>query len=153
MVTLFLLLSQMACADSVPTRSPNDFKDVPKVVVDTLRAQNCLIPQSPFPHPNNLISGEFAKKGQKDWAALCLEGDQTKIVVFWGGKIKCASSLNLSKNSVFTAKTGSHSKFMRGISSISIKAGHDAINDEFFENTSTVAYCSNGKWTSSLGAD
>src|SRR6266446_3623884 len=47
---------------------PDDFKSVPAQVRARLNQQHCLIPQDvETAAPHNLLKGEFAHRGQRDW--------------------------------------------------------------------------------------
>ena len=51
---------------------PAAFPEAPPHVRKILDQENCQIPQVYGDHrPGNLIRGEFALRGQTDWAALC----------------------------------------------------------------------------------
>jgi hypothetical protein len=73
---------------------PSAFKDAPKWVVDDLAASGCTIPQpSPAGEPVNLIRGQFARRGEWDWAAVCSKGGKSRVVILWGGQPACPSDL------------------------------------------------------------
>lgn len=75
--------------------SPYDFAEVPIEVREMLVEMGCTIPQIPDDWPGekpmNVISGEFAVKGQDDWAALCSRDGGSAIIVLWGGDVNCPS--------------------------------------------------------------
>lgn len=70
---------------------PDDFPNVPAPVRTELNQRHCLIPQDvETKNPHNIVSGEFARKGQRDWAAYCSVNGKSRIIVFWGGPAKCS---------------------------------------------------------------
>ncbi|MEO8725422.1 MAG: hypothetical protein ABI383_04810 [Acidobacteriaceae bacterium] len=70
---------------------PDDFPHVPANVRAELNQRHCLIPQDvETKGPHNIVSGEFARKGQKDWAAYCSVNGKSRVVVIWGGSVKCS---------------------------------------------------------------
>lgn len=66
--------------------------DAPKEVQQKLQRMGCMIPQdeAAATRPSNIVAGEFARKGQRDWAALCAKDGRMRIVVLWGGENKCS---------------------------------------------------------------
>jgi hypothetical protein len=68
---------------------PGAFPELPVNIAKELKRRHCSIPQ--FPHTvdvyerQNVIKGEFARLGQKDWAVLCSTKNSAKILVFWNG--------------------------------------------------------------------
>ena len=69
---------------------PEQVKGLPSNIVMELKKLDCLIPQGILDH-TNAIEGEFAIKGQKDWAVLCSINGKSSIHIFWGGSKKCPS--------------------------------------------------------------
>jgi hypothetical protein len=66
---------------------PSAFPNLPLAIQKQAEVRGCEIPQEAFEggtKVNNVISGEFAQRGQKDWAILCSKGGTSSIVVFWG---------------------------------------------------------------------
>ena len=70
---------------------PSVFKKLPKTVVEELVQRECTIPQlgeigRKAPRKlSNVISGEFQKPGQVDWAVVCSIDGKSAILVFWKG--------------------------------------------------------------------
>jgi hypothetical protein len=58
-----------------------------------------------------VIDGEFAVKGQRDWAALCSTGSSTEIRIVWGGPARCEDQLGTRQDSDTLAEssTGGYS--------------------------------------------
>jgi len=82
-------------ADSAAIRlRPAAFLQLPENVVQYLQGRGCTIPQTYLSaDPHNVISGEFAKRGQTDWAVLCSRSRESSIMVFWRGSTKSVSEL------------------------------------------------------------
>ena len=65
---------------------PAAFPQLPDPVIRKLNERGCSIPQPwESSRPQNVVSGEFKKPGQIDWAILCSAKGQSVILVFWGG--------------------------------------------------------------------
>src|ERR671937_183045 len=63
---------------------PAAFPQLPRNIVRYLQARGCTVPQTfVSAEPHNVISGEFARRGQTDWAVLCSRGREPSIIVFW----------------------------------------------------------------------
>lgn len=147
--------------------SPLNFAKVPAYIREEFYDMGCMIPQIPdyWPgeKPHNIISGEFAYAGQKDWAAVCSRGGKSTIVVIWGNTFRenCPSPIGKpvsnkgflqgSRNdiifsrliSAFPADIKALYKMDAGLPS---KRTHDAIDDYFLDKASTAVYCHDGKW-------
>ena len=70
---------------SVVRLQPTAFPELPRNLVTELERQGCTIPQPYTDRRANVIHGEFATPGQKDWAVLCSTMESTSILVFWNG--------------------------------------------------------------------
>jgi hypothetical protein len=120
--------------------------------------------------PNNLISGEFAAKGQKDWAALCSRNGSSSILVLWGGDSRCDGVLADGADSLFMQKDADGIQiYSRAISpvgreqmlkrkeafggSVPLPLVHEGIDDAFLGKASVTHYCNRGKWLKLQGAD
>ena len=65
---------------------PTAFPVLPASVVRELQRRGCTIPQEAYSKTlNNVISGEFARRGQRDWAVVCPIEGASSILVFWNG--------------------------------------------------------------------
>ena len=150
------------------------FSDLPERVRHVIRELRCLIPQpgdrvaarGPLV---NVISGQFARAGQVDWAFLCSSGGRSAIYVVWGGPEVCPTPLaNAADRDYLQGRGGSVIDFSREL----IVAGpdqivttyrhygkpppfvsHDAIEDLFVDKASVRHYCDLGTWRTLLGAD
>ena len=83
---------QLARESAIRRVRPADVKELPAEFVEKLNARGCMIPQfdsgedaaGVAAEPNNVIHGEFTRRGQEDWAVLCSNGKTSTIVIFWG---------------------------------------------------------------------
>jgi hypothetical protein len=146
---------------------------LPPEFVEKLNTRGCTIPQfvdgtvgdAAPSAPNNVIEGEFAKKDQKDWAALCSNGKTSTIVIFWSKPTSCPSQLARLDDEHFMQK-GADKKmhYSRSLYAsdpardASLHRGpkqmtHQGIHDAFVGKSSSLFYCSEGKWRIYPGAD
>ena len=85
--------------DSVKRLLPGDFKQLPTSVVKNLERRGCRIPQSyGVKKKHNVISGNFFRRGQKDWAVLCSRKGVSSILIFPNGLTKNVSEIAKSIN-------------------------------------------------------
>jgi hypothetical protein len=157
-----------------PERLPvSAFTHIPKIVRTQLAKQGCRIPQAwGEKRIHNIVSGEFARKGQTDWAALCSVGGRSHVVVLWGGNASCApikeeledasgfQDVDGKGTMGFSIKIGVASptfildhraKYRESHSAIII--AHDGIDFGFVEKGSRIEYCDKGKWHRFPGSD
>jgi hypothetical protein len=152
---------------------PENIQKLPEEIVRQLKKENCLIPQVDYPpyfFNRNVIKGEFAKRGQKDWAVLCSQKGRTHIRVFWGGTTRCSNTLQFFDDDIFLIYSRDGKPlYHRSLSVVGEsyiidhyeayggpeppKITHDAINDAYIEKGSTVHYCHEGNWLELSGAD
>ena len=76
---------------SILRLSPSAFSQLPDAVVDELAKRKCKVPQVGVPGDNpsksyNVISGQFKKPGQSDWAVLCSADEHSRILIFLNGR-------------------------------------------------------------------
>ena len=159
-------------ADSQVKRiQPAVFSKLPKSHVGELQARRCTIPQTYGNRTlHNVIHGEFAKKGQTDWAVLCSKNRVSSILIFWGGSEKNVSEIAKGLDKGFLQGIGNGQiGYSREISVVGRKyildhykayggpkpppISHVGINDAFIEKGSTVRYYYAGKWLELTGAD
>jgi hypothetical protein len=175
-LTVLLIFAFAQSATNVqPKRSPaSAFHDVPEAIRTQLANKGCTVPQTwTDDQPHNIVSGEFARKGQKDWAALCSVEGKSTIVVFWGGKSSCAPLKNRWMESEsfqdadgkgtmrFSLKLGvaspnailKHRTEYGEATAAGIYPDHDGIDVAFVGNASIVEYCDKGRWHQLQGAD
>jgi hypothetical protein len=161
---------------------PADVTGLPPEFVDKLNTRGCSIPQfgdigrggntgggpaneaagSPETAggPTNVIHGEFARRGQEDWAVLCSKGGSSTIVIFWGKTTACPASLARLDDAHYLKrgkdKKVRYSRSIRalGENDLDDRVGiaglkpmsHQGIDDRFVGKSSAFFYCSESKW-------
>lgn len=164
-----------SAAEKAIVRVPESaFPHLPEWVRHVAREWRCLIPQpgdrvaarGPLA---SIISGQFARAGQVDWAFLCSSGGRSAIYVVWGDPETCPTPLANAADRAYLQERGDvRIDFSREI----IVAGpdqilttyryyreappavsHDAIEDVFVDKASVRHYCDSGTWRKLLGAD
>ena len=160
-------------ADAATTRlAPAAFPQLPGRVRRNLRARGCTIPQTfAATRPHNVISGEFAWRGQTDWTVLCSRHRVSSILVFWGGSTKSVAEIAKAADSDFLQVVGGDGEigFSRSIGAVGRDyilthyreyggrkpppIDHQGINDAFVEKASSVLYYHRGRWLKLQGAD
>jgi len=150
--------------------APTAFPELPKNIIRELQTRGCTIPQTyDNSKPHNVIHGEFAKKGQYDWAVLCSKNFVSVILIFWGGSEKNISEIAEMPDKTFLQGVdGGRIGYSRAISIVKqyimdhYKAygglepppiDHKGIDDAFIEKASLVHYYYRGKWLQLTGAD
>jgi hypothetical protein len=86
-------------ADSAVLRlEPHLFVQLPSTIRDSLATRRCRLPQASWfdENPHNVVQGHFAGPDQTDWAVLCSRAQQSVILVFWGGPIRCPGEFSSS---------------------------------------------------------
>ncbi len=158
-------------ADARITRLlPKAFAYLPETIRQKLQKERCAIPQTYLAgEPHNVISGEFASKGQKDWAILCSVGRKSSIRIFWGGPNQCEGELQAAEDRLSLQGLRANIGFSRKIEAASTEVierryraygesppkalEHQGIEDIFLGKASVILYCHNGKWLRLKGAD
>jgi hypothetical protein len=147
----------------------SEFPELPAAIAQDLESRGCRIPQvAGVPKRNNVIRGHFEKPGQLDWAALCLQGNTSIILVFWNGSAKSPTPLAPLDETIADSKRGyfrilhvADGKFIRShydtsapdLDPLPKLLSHDGIEDGIFEKGSSVHYFDNGKWLALAGSD
>ncbi len=147
---------------------PASVTALPAEFVEKLTVRGCTIPQFDSreggegigAETNNVIHGEFTRRGQEDWAVLCSNGKTSTIVIFWGKATACPATL-ARLDDVHYLKAGKDKKvhYSRSIralgeSGLDERAGvaglkpmsHQGIDDRFVGKSSAFFYCIEGKW-------
>jgi len=158
-------------ADAATIRAkPDQFTNMPDKIVNHLIKIGCTIPQSYGSNRlHNIIWGEFAKKGQKDWAVLCSRDKTSSVLIFWGGEVTCPSEIRMSKDRIWLTNTGERIEYARMLNPAgidnkeilvkdrkeekSIVAEHMGIEEISLEKGSTIYFCHNGEWVEFIGTD
>lgn len=150
---------------------PAAFPELPRNVVRELQRRGCTIPQTAYSKkPHNVISSEFVKPGQRDWAVLCSVKGVSTILVFWNGSEKNPAEIATLEDRTFLQgispdKIG-YSRELNPVGKDFIMRHYDAyggtkpppidhqgIDDAFVEKGSSVWYFYHGKWLKLTGAD
>ena len=174
-IAAFLVLTPISAAPQNPARivrlSPTAVRELPANLAKELQRRGCTIPQEQYSRKtNNVIRGEFAKRGQKDWAVLCSIKGVSTILVFWNGSEKNPAALAPLEDRIFIqAFKKDQFSYSRGITPVGrdfIRLHHDAyggvtpppidhqgIDDAFIEKASVVWYFYNGRWLKLSGSD
>lgn len=158
-------------AKKIKQLDPSSFKTLPNNIIKVLEIRGCKIPQVySFEKPHNVIQGQFAKKGQNDWAVLCSVNSASTLLVFWGGSTQCSSEIESEENinwlqGIGDGKIG-YSRFISSADkkqmqkyqeyngeSILQPLSHEGIDVAFIGKASGVRYCYKGKWKFFSGAD
>jgi len=87
-------------ADEATLRlKPTAFRQLPKNIVLSLQKRNCTVPQT-FSNstPHNVIRGQFARRGQFDWAILCSRDRVSSILIFWNGSTNSVAEIARSED-------------------------------------------------------
>ena len=143
---------------------PSDFPTLPARIVKELDRRGCTIPQVTVEgldtnKPHNVVEGEFARKGQKDWAVLCSRGGRSAIRIFWGGSGKCPRTIGSEPDNAERYLGTANAKYITehyehyGGTKPPPRLLHQGLNDGFAEKASQVWYCYRGKWRVLQGAD
>lgn len=160
-------------ADEATVRlKPAAFSKLPKSIVLFLQKRNCTVPQTfSDSTPHNVIRGQFARRGQFDWAILCSRNRVSSILVFWNGSTKSVAEIARAddKGYLQTIDETPNIGFSRAIDVVGkdqifahyLEYGgrkpppinHQGINDAFIEKASFVHYFYQGRWLKLQGAD
>lgn len=152
-----------AAVARIPRFAPDKFAALPPTAREAFTQMNCQVPQTSLTGgSSNVVQGEFAAKGQRDWAALCSNGLTTEIRVVWGGPVRCedrfaavqdSDSVTISSASVATytrslgvaspEQTARHLTRLRA--TLPETPAHDALEDGP-ATARLVHYCRGGHW-------
>ena len=137
------------------------FPEVPLTVKRRIAADQCLIPQLRVDRRDNVISGEFARPGQRDWMLFCTREDgATTIKLYWGGSARCPVPefpIDPGPPKVWTdqLRTVSRARLSADVKTLKIAAPlltHDGVawSDE---KVSSTQYCDKGRWVQLFAGD
>ena len=150
---------------------PSAFPSLPGTVAKELQRRGCTIPQEGISKRlSNVISGQFARPGQTDWAVLCSVNGSSSILVFWNGTATDVAEVARREDRIYLQSLiGNEIAFSRSISAVGsdvilthYKAyggttppplDHQGIDDAFLEKASSVQYFYKGKWLELTGSD
>ena len=147
----------------LPRFTTERFAALPPTVREQFRTMNCQVPQTSLTGgPQNVVQGEFAAKGQRDWAALCSDGSSTQVRIVWGGPVRCeggfaarqdADTLTQPSPGVYnysrTITTASIAQLnrvlLRSRAKLSETPAHDGIEDTI-DRVTLAHYCAGNHW-------
>jgi hypothetical protein len=165
-----LAASLPAEAAGIKRLPPTAFPGLPEAVTAELSRRGCKIPQATgVKGPNNVVSGEFVRRGETAWAVLCTVRGTTSVLVFSpGAKSRPAVVGRLGEN-IHTQKQPDGSyvyaralwradrKYIlernAGNPELPRAIDHHGVNDYFLEKASTVHYFNGRRWLELRGAD
>jgi hypothetical protein len=160
-------------ADEATLRlKPTAFSRLPKNIVLSLQKRGCTVPQT-FSNstPHNVVRGQFARRGQFDWAILCSRQRVSSILFFWHGSTKSVAEIARAddKDYLQTIDDTPNIGFSREIDVVGKShifahyreyggrkpppITHQGINDAFVEKASSVHYFYRKRWLKLQGAD
>jgi hypothetical protein len=132
---------------------PSSFPQLPRVVRRQLEADGCRVPQSPTQRGrHNVISGQFAAIGQRDWAILCSIDGQPMIRIYWGGYATCRGPVVEWIGRDWALLDIPDLRWRTVIGSMSARqalTAAEAIGEKLMAPTHEAIferYCQNGKW-------
>jgi len=148
-------VQQLSAGNSAepPRTLPLSSLQLPERVRSILEAVSCSVAQTDLaPSPNNVVNGEFARRGQQDWLVLCWNGNQNIPFVVWGGDAKCDYSFatdlrmlvqtgQLKTTIVPELEVAAEAK------THGIEGGHQWIRIRWSPLTSLFYSCDDGRWT------
>jgi hypothetical protein len=155
----------------IPYSPPSAFAQLPPKIQSELQSRGCRIPQTYVGSAlQNLIQGQFARRGQTDLAVLCSKENISSILIFWDGSETAPAEIDPAPDRNFlTPLENGKIGYSRAISRVGKEfilahyrayggpkpppIDHDGINDEFLEKGSTVHYFYLGQWLHLTGSD
>jgi hypothetical protein len=159
----------LAQADAASRVRPQAFADLPPAVRTELDRRGCDIPQSYMRSGlHNVIAGAFFRPGQKDWAVLCIVGDQLDLLVFPTGALPAQHPTRPWRDTVLNGRwVFGFNTLLRTAGAETIRAhAEDAVGPappsaldhlgvELYccESVSTTYYWHDGRWLTLSGAD
>lgn len=151
--------------------SPTAFPELPAGVVRVLLARGCTVPQLwGTKGPHNVVRGEFARRGQADWAVLCSRNRESALLVFWRGDADSVAEHPAVPDLNFLQGVGNDEIGFSRVIGIARRDNilnhyreyggpepppidHDGIEDAFEGKASAILYYYKGKWLTLPGAD
>ncbi len=141
---------------------------------EELERRSCRIPQlGPAfgAQRSNVVSGQFARPGQHDWAVLCSRADSSRVLLFWDGRADDVKAWEPALDAGWLQSMGpggiQYSRYVAVADSASIVSlareyggplppgpiTHDGLEVGFAEKASSIAYWFNGRWYALQGPD
>jgi hypothetical protein len=118
-----------------------------------------------------VIRGEFAKRGQTDWAVLCSKDGASSVLVFWRGSARSVAEIAKAADRNYLQVVGGNGEigFSRSIIAVGReyilnhfreyggprppRIDHQGIDDGYLGKASYTLYYHWGKWLELQGAD
>jgi hypothetical protein len=147
----------------IPRFTPDRFAALPPSVREAFAQINCQVPQTTLAgSPMNMVQGEFAAKGQRDWAALCSNGTLAEVRIVWGGEARCEDRVGaLQESDAVIVRSPGEGVYTRVIAAappaeiarhvarlgatLPETPSHDALDDRS-EGAQLLHYCHAGQW-------
>ena len=161
-----------AAARNIRRLPPDSFPQLPAAIRSALRARGCTVPQSYVDErPHNVISGQFARAQQQDWAVLCSRHDSSSVLIFWGASdTESPTELGRVRDAGYLQGIGEgrigYSRIIEVASPATIREyaaafhgplpetlDHDGLEDAFAGKASALSYLDGGHWVALAGAD
>jgi hypothetical protein len=161
-------------AQRIVRLAPAAFPELPAPLRRELERRGCRIPQlGPAFGSNrsNVVSGRFARPGQRDWAVLCSRADTSRVLLFWGGHPNRVKAWKGTADANWLQSMGpdgiQYSQYLAVADSASIVTNareyggplppgpitHDGLEVGIAEKASAISYWMGGRWYGLQGAD
>jgi len=153
---------------------PSAFPEIPASIARELVRRGCLIPQAEqwTDGSHNVISGQFRRPSQTDWAIVCSIDRVSSLLIFWNGSAVDVENVNGERrpDRFYLQGMGDHRPtFSRLIQAVGKKyildhyarydgpepppIDHEGIDSAFAGKGSTILYWYKGEWLHLQGAD
>ncbi|MEP7324828.1 MAG: hypothetical protein ABI836_02670 [Gemmatimonadota bacterium] len=137
---------------------------LPPIVRVDLEARSCRIPAGEGDSTISAIRGEFQRKGQLDWAVLCVVGQRAQVLVFLDNAGAASDSFPSEKGHLLmVARPAYIIQHLQWYSEDTTLAGktdslraaviHDGIEDSNNVCCSTIHYWQSAMWQEYPGSD
>jgi hypothetical protein len=133
--------------------APTAFAELPDAIVRDLQSRKCMIPQYPKAWTAtdriNVVIGQFAKPGQKDWSVVCADATDDTLLVYANGADKKPGEIPLGprENYLISGSVPKETLEQKYADQLNgIKPDHDAIGVTGNDNQTVVHYLHEGKW-------
>ncbi len=140
-----------------PRTLPLSSFQLPEKVTSLLETSGCSVAQTDLvPSPNNVVKGEFAKRGQQDWLVLCWNGYQNVPLIVWGGNLSCDSPFardlgRFVKTDQLKATIVPELEAAPEVKDPRMEGDHQWIRIRWSPFTTLFYSCDDGRWTKHSG--